>query len=323
MQRKNNFWTGWIMPVTQLIRLPNLLIIILTQGLLRVCVLQNLHRDDLEGLSDFYGFVLLVLATVLIAIAGYVINDYYDVRIDEINKPGKQVVASFISYRGAIKVHLLLNGIAILIGIFLAIRIKVPGFGLIFPFIAGLLWLYSAKYKRMVFWGNFIVALLSSIVILIVWLFFYYSLRLNPTHFELVLPYLAWTSRIFMAYALFAFLVSLFREIIKDMEDQEGDKSYGCRTLPLVIGIKISRFIVLFIVVLTILILGYLQFFLYSLDQYLILWYLLVAVQLPMVILVLKLFFATEKKDFHFMSTLSKVIMLSGILSMLLLLTVN
>jgi len=317
MRGINQGWLDWSKRVANLVRLPNLMIIILTQVLLRYCVLQNLqYRICPEGLSPFSDFILLVLATLLIATGGYVINDYYDVRIDEINKPEKRIFEGFITYRGAIKLHLLLNGIAVLIGFFLAYRVRVAGFALIFPFIGGILWLYSAKYKRVIFWGNFIVAVISAAVIMVVWLFDYYFLRISPPLFTLTLPGMSWVSRIFLSYAFFAFMVSIIREIIKDMEDLEGDQSFGCRTFPIVFGLRITRFGVILMVGITILILGYFQWILIHLGQSLLFWYLMGFVQLPCIFLGARLFFAKEKSDFHLLSNVSKVIMLTGILSM-------
>lgn len=304
--------------ILQFIRLPNLLIIILTQVFIRFCILQPfLYRDHPEAISPLVDFLLLIIATILITTAGYVINDYYDVKIDRINKPDRQVVSRLISYRGAIKLHILLNVIAVLIGFILAFRVRVLSFGFIFLFISGLLWLYSARYKRIVFWGNFLVAMLSATVILIVWLFDFYFLLLSPELFDLVMPGHAWVNQLIIAYAVFAFLVSLFREIIKDMEDQDGDKSMGCRTLPVVAGNRVTRLIVMLIIVLTVFLLGFIQMAVFALNQYYLFWYLLVLVQFPMIILLYKLFTAKVKSDFHVMSMISKLVMLTGILSML------
>ncbi len=303
--------------IAQLIRLPNLMIVILTQGLLRYSITEPLlYANDAVSMSRWFDFVLLVIATLLIAAGGYVINDYFDIKIDTINKPEKLVVNRLVTARGAIKLHMILNALAIVIGFYLAYRIRSITFGLIFPFISGLLWLYSAKYKRMVVCGNLIVALLSALVIFITWLFEFFWLRLNHELFISVLPELKFVTKIFLAYGLFAFIVSLFREIIKDMEDLKGDESYGCRTLPIVAGMKISRWIVAMLVIFTILLLGYGQVVMYHLSWYMVFWYFLMALQLPALFLVVKLFSAKEQADFHFLSNLCKLIMFAGILSM-------
>ncbi|MEI7663560.1 MAG: geranylgeranylglycerol-phosphate geranylgeranyltransferase [Bacteroidota bacterium] len=301
----------------QLIRLPNVLIIILTQFLLRYCIIIPLLYGGQEGsparLADF---IVLVLVTVLVAIGGYVINDYFDVKIDSINRPDKLVVDKLISARGAIKLHILLNTLAIILGFYLAWRVRSVSFGFIFPFISGLLWIYSAKYKRMLFWGNFIVSALSAFVILMVWLFEFFWLRLHAMAFAEEIPAIQRVTYIFLGYALFAFLVSMVREIIKDMEDTEGDITYGCKTLPLVAGMKNTRYVAGAILMATILLLGYAQLILFRLDMMMVAWYFLVTVQAGAVYLLVKLFKAHTRQDFHYLSNLCKLIMVAGILSL-------
>jgi len=303
--------------VMQLIRLPNVLIIVATQFLLRYCiVLPLIYRSEPSAMSPTGSFLVLIAVTVLIAIGGYVINDYFDVKIDSINRPEKQVVNKLITPRGAIKLHILLNVVAILLGFYLAWRVKAVSFGLLFPFLAGLLWIYSAKYKRMLFWGNFIVSALSAFVILIVWLFEFFNLRLDASLFSESIPAIHWVNYVFYGYALFAFLVSMAREIIKDMEDTEGDATFGCKTLPLVLGMKPARNIAAAIIVATIILMIYVQLILFRLVMMMAFWYLLVTVQAGAVYLLLRLFSAREKQDFHYLSTLCKLIMVAGILSM-------
>ncbi len=319
MQKETISKGEWIRPLLQMIRWPNLVIIILTQVLLRYCIFQHLlYQGQSENLSPFPDFLLLLLATVLIAIGGYVINDYYDVKIDRINHPGKHIITGFISYRGAVGIHLSLNILAIFIGFILAYRIRVFAFGLIFPLIAGLLWLYSARLKRMAFWGNILVSMLSSLVILIVWLYDFYFLSLDPELFFNYRPYQIGVLRLTLAYALFAFLVSFFREIIKDMEDQEGDQALGCRTLPIVFGTEITRWMVIFIILVTFLLMGSVLWILFQMELQILFWYFLVMIQFPLLLLAFMTAFARSKREFYRMSQLSKLIMLNGILSMLL-----
>ena len=315
---------SFIKALIQLIRLPNVLIIVLTQLLLRYCVILSfLYTGAPASVSPLPVFLILVLATVLIAIGGYVINDYFDVKIDSINRPGKLVVNRLISGHTAIKLHMILNGIAILLGFYLAWRIKVISFGFIFPFISGLLWIYSAKYKRILFWGNFIVSGLSAFVILIVWLFEFFWLRMNAVQFVDVISDMSWVTTIFIGYATFAFLITMVREIIKDMEDAEGDAIVGCRTLPLVLGVKYTRIIIGSIILATIFLLGYTQVILDRLSLNMLFWYFMFTVQSGAVYLLVKLFLAREKEDYHYLSSLCKLIMVAGILSMELILISN
>ncbi len=303
--------------ILELVRWQNLAIIILTQFLLRYGILNTFLFPDHPGmLSGLLDFSLLVTATVLLTIGGYLINDYFDIRIDSVNKPEGNLVGTAINGRSVILAHVIVNGLAILIGFYLAYHLRSVNFGLIFPFISMLLWLYSARYKRTLAWGNLVVAILSALVIFMVWYFEFLHLRLTPSDFSQVVPELTETNRYFIAYGLFAFLVSFFREIIKDMEDIAGDKEYGCRTLPIVIGIKRSNYIVTFLVLLTILFLTFGQWNFFNRGWMLVFWYLLIIIQLPMIYLLYKLYRAEKREDYHFLSNLCKLIMFAGILSM-------
>ncbi|MGA3014217.1 MAG: geranylgeranylglycerol-phosphate geranylgeranyltransferase [Bacteroidales bacterium] len=300
----------------RIIRLPNILIIILTQYLLRYGILKTfLFPKHPEMLSGWFDFSLLVLATILLTIGGYLINDYFDIRIDSVNRPNSNLVGTAVKGRHVIRMHIIINAIGILIGFYLAYRLKSLNFGLIFPVVSILLWLYSARYKRILFWGNFVVSLLSGLVIFMVWYFEFLHLRLTPLNFSQVVPELKETDGFFIAFSLFAFLISFFREIIKDMEDTEGDKEYGCRNIPIVLGIKRSNYIVTLIVLLTILSLGFVQWTFINSGWMLVFWYFLLVVQLPMIYLLFKLYRAKKKEDYHFLSNLCKLIMFAGILS--------
>lgn len=299
-----------------LIRWQNLAIIILMQYLLRYGIIYKFlfpgHSGMMSGLVDF---TLLVVATVLLACGGYLINDYFDIRIDSVNKPNKNSVGTFLNGRNVILTHIIVNTLAILIGFYLASKIKSVNFALIFPSISILLWLYSSSYKRLLGWGNLVVAILSAMAIFIVWYFEFLHLRLSPTNFSQVIPELTEANHYFIAYGLFAFLVSFFREIIKDMEDMKGDNEFGCRTFPIVIGIKKTNYIVTFFVLITILCMAFWQWTCLNRGWIVVFWYFLIVVQIPLIYLIYKLYHAEKKEDFHFLSNLCKLVMFAGILS--------
>jgi 4-hydroxybenzoate polyprenyltransferase len=156
-----------------------------------------------------------------------------------------------------------------------------------------------------------------------VWLFEFFWLRLDALQFAAVLPDLGWVTTVFTGYAAFAFLTSMVREIIKDMEDAEGDETAGCRTLPLVAGMKKTKLAVAAILIATILILAYAQVVLYLLDLQMAFWYFMITVQAGALYLLVKLFQAKNKQDYHFLSNLCKLIMVAGILSMQIVLISN
>ena len=230
----------------------------------------------------------LSVSTVLITAAGYVINDYYDVKIDYINKPQRVVVGRFLKRRSSIVLHAWLNTIGILLGTWVSWKIGVIDF-----FAIGLLWLYSNQLKRLPLLGNITVALLTGLAVLIVFIFFRESIFL------------------FAAYATFAFFISLIREIIKDMEDVEGDKKFGCKTLPISIGIRKSKLVIYFISLI------FLASVVLLLQQEPKFWWVFSGLMLMLSWLNFRLYKADKNIDFTKLSSLSKQIMILGLISMI------
>jgi 4-hydroxybenzoate polyprenyltransferase len=228
----------------------------------------------------------------MIAAAGYIINDYYDVKIDYINKPERVVVGKSIPRRFAILFHVVLSVAGIGIGIYLSWWI-----GLIHVFSVFMLWLYSNILKRLPFIGNFVVGLLTGLSIIVVDVLF------NVNDFLVVI------------YAIFAFFMTLVREIIKDMEDLKGDGSFGCKTLPIVLGIrktKIIVYLILLLFLLSVLLINY-----YYVHLQII--YFVILLLIPVIFLKLRLYRADTVRDFRILSNFCKLIMLLGVLSMALL----
>ena len=266
----------------RLIRWPNLLIVILTQILTRNCLVidTSLHP---------YDFCLLVLSTVLIAAAGYIINDYYDVKIDLINKPERVVIGKGITRRFAILFHTLLTASGVMIGFF--IGWKVGGINL---FCATWLWWYSNSLKRQPFIGNFSVALLTGLSLFII------NVLYEVNHLEVVI------------YALFAFFMTLIREVIKDMEDLKGDNTFGCKTLPIIWGLRRTKFFIYAVLAIFVIMVVMIN------QQYVMLpiYYFIIFLFAPLLWLLVRLIRADTVKDFYRLSQFCKVIMLLGILSM-------
>lgn len=304
-----------------MLRLPNLLIVVLTQYLIRFCVIRPLLKSQgVELQLGELNFLLLVLATVLIAVAGYFINDFFDIEIDKINKPGKNIVNTKIKAAFLKNLYFIINIIAIIIGFYLGYLLGAFQFGFIFLLTAIMLWFYSVKYKRQFFMGNFAVAILSALVIFLPWLFEFISLRSNPDEFINAYQVLHKINIFIWSYALFAFLTSIIREILKDMEDLKGDKEFGCRTIPVVIGVFKTKFVVGFFILISIATLAYGQVFMFSENFHMLFWYFMIAVQPLFIYLFIKTLKAKTSEDFNFLSNTSKIIMLAGILSMQILL---
>jgi len=286
---------------------------VLTQYLMRWSILKPiLSSNGFELQFSEFHFALLVLATVFITAAGYVINDYFDTRTDRVNRPETVIVGKTINRRLAILLHIVLNTIGIGLGIYISFVVGMPVLSLVFVTITGILWFYSASYKRQLLIGNIIVAVLTAMVPLMVALF--EIPMLNEVYGAIMkemqqdfLYLMAWIG----AFSFFAFMTTLIREIIKDMEDFEGDRAYGRNSLPVVLGLPSSKVVVH---VLTAATLGGL---IYAWFEYLgdaiSLIYFSLFLWLPLLFLIFKTIKADKKEDFRLISHIMKVIMLLGV----------
>jgi 4-hydroxybenzoate polyprenyltransferase len=264
--------------------------------------------DFLQHNSNFL-FFLLVVSSVFIAGAGYIINDYFDVKIDAINKPEKVIVGKRIKRRWAIFFHLFLSVLGLGTSIYVAWKSS-WWLGLANLICIFLLWIYSVKYKKELAVGNFIIAALTAWVILSVYVFVIGISGESSVEWRPMLLKYAFL------YAGFAFITTIIREVIKDMEDTEGDRQFHSNTMPIAWGIPTTKvFTAVWIIVcigLLFSIIGYAM----ALDQWGIIIYILLALIFPFFYLLYKLKQANGSKDYHALSTQVKIIMLLGILSM-------
>jgi 4-hydroxybenzoate polyprenyltransferase len=248
-----------------------------------------LFQQRLLVFTDFWLF-LIVASTVMIAAAGYIINDYYDIKIDLINKPDRVVIGKTITRRYAIFFHTVISVTGVGMGLLINWKVGAVNFVSVF-----LLWLYSNNLKRLPLIGNLVVSLLTGL-----------SIFLLSFLYEQYLP-------LVMTYSLFAFFMTLIREIVKDMEDMKGDTTFGCRTLPIVWGIRKTKSFLYG----TILVFSFLVLWL-DYQQLKISWiYFIPLLFVPMSILFYRLLKADTKKEFYQLSQLCKIIMLLGICSMI------
>ncbi|WP_040396604.1 geranylgeranylglycerol-phosphate geranylgeranyltransferase [Cesiribacter andamanensis] len=270
-------------------RFPNLLLVGLTQYLTAIFLVGP--RSDWFSYLSSPKLFLLSSSTILIAAAGYIINDYYDVKIDYINKPDRVVVGKVLKRRVVMAVHTLFN----VLGIGMAFWLS-PEVGLLTLLAAVWLWLYSNLLKRLPFVGNFSVAVLTGLTVCVVALYYQQNTDLIYT------------------YALFAFVLSLVREIVKDMEDLRGDLAFGCKTLPIVWGIRRTKWIQYLLLASLILLLVLMAG---KVEQALLksVFFLLI---LPIVYFTARLAVADSRSEFAWLSSFSKWIMLAGVLSMML-----
>jgi len=311
----------------RLIRFQNLLIIAATQYLLRYALLiPMLENMGFEPQFSHLNFSFLVIATLLLVAGGYVINDYFDMKIDSLNRPEEVLVGKQINRRTAILIHIIVNAIAIILGLIISLEIGHWKLVNIFILVSVLLWFYSASFKHRYLIGNLIVALLTSTVTLLLPVM--YELPPLYTNYSEDLMMLGMNFDILLywsgAFALFAFLTTLAREIIKDAEDFEGDHAYGRRTIPVVSGIGAARatVIVLNLLVVALLAGGYFMF-LHCTERfgeaclkynYPSLIYIVVFLIVPHLFLSYKVLKANTKAQWHSAATISKISMLFGIL---------
>ena len=301
----------------ELIRWKNLLMLGFTLLLMQYAVVNpTLAVYGWQSVLSGWQIALMVGGVVLIAAGGYAVNDYFDVKIDAINKPVTRIVGRLIDRRQAIIIHQVLTAIGVLCGVILAVWLRSFTLGIIYVFIPGLLWFYSASYKRQFFVGNLIVAFNAALSILIVGMA--NALPLEAEYGELlhhtfILRQLyAWTA----GYAVFAFLCTLIREIIKDIEDETGDREMECHTLPIKLGIPKTKYTLYALIIVVMGLLCWVNFFClpFPIKGSLSTRYMLFGLILPLLVLLYWLFTAKRKTDYRSASSMTKFIMLIGLL---------
>ena len=272
----------------RLIRVQNLLIVVATQFLARIFLVGP--KQAWPRLLTDPTIWLLSLSTVCIAAAGYIINDYFDVKIDLINKPERVVIGRYLKRRVAIGTHQLLNVLGCLIGLYLSKWVFLAD-----VISVSLLWFYSAQLKRQPLIGNLVISLLTALSLIVLAVFY----RQN--------------AQMLLIYALFSFGISLVREIIKDMQDVRGDARFGCRTLPIVWGLRRTKY-VLYVLIGSFIMSLFLISDSLGNDR---LGYIFLLLLIPITYLTIRLVRADTRRDFGHLSTLCKLIMLAGVLSMI------
>jgi len=298
----------------KLVRWPNLVFIALTQLLFRFFVLRFAYSpaDAVVNMKlPLVPFCLLVFASVCIAAAGYIINDYFDINIDLVNKPDRLIIGRYIKRRWAIVLHIALSFVGLVLSAYVGYKLLnfyIPLFNLI---AIAALWFYSTTFKRKLLVGNILISLLTAWVILV--------LTFCEYRFHLIAPGTYWKRivKLSMIYAGFAFIISLIREVIKDIEDMPGDAKYNCKTMPIMWGIQVSKvFTAVWIVVIIGAAAG-IQIYIVQLGWWFSALYSLLFIIIPLVWILRKLYLAKSQKDFHELSSAVKIVMFTGILSMI------
>ncbi|MCB0399254.1 MAG: geranylgeranylglycerol-phosphate geranylgeranyltransferase [Winogradskyella sp.] len=293
-----------------LIRWKNLLMIALVQILIKYALIEPFI--EIHGISvtlKSFGFTVLVFATLCIAAAGYIINDIYDIDTDKVNKSNKVIINKHISEKDGYTYFMLLNVIGVGLGFYLSHLVNYSSLFVVFFISSALLYIYSTALKQMFLIGNIVISIVVALSILVVGIF---DLIPSMTAFNVSNITIL---EIIRDYAIFAFLINLLREVIKDIEDINGDHKVGMQTMPIVLGRDrankiafVLSLIPLFAVVYYIVTSLYTQQFLVA--------YFLVFVVAPLIYITIKIFSAEQQSHYKHISLMLKLVMLSGMLSM-------
>jgi len=307
------------MSYLKLIRAKNLVIVAITQFLLQFLVVYPYHLESgSQPVLDIFHFSLLVFVTVLIAAGGYIINDLKDIEIDKINKPDEQVIGNNISEIQAKRLYWTSILIGIFISIYMAFWVERPLWFLLFPISVFLLWSYSAHFKKSYLVGNIIVSFFAAGVAGIVLFPEVFSFSLKEINQKTI-----FLIGMFLGYIFFAFSSTMMREIVKDIEDLEGDKSAGAKTFPIVEGIKKSKILASIWGGLLALGLSFFLSVLFKQGHVLQVFFGLFLVLIPILYSIFKIYKSQTVSDFHQLSQIIKAIMLAGLCFLIFIVKVN
>lgn len=308
-----------MLSIFKLFRIRNLILIVLLQFFLReyfISPMLNSFGLTLQ-LSNLH-FYLLLLMTLCITTAGYVINDYFDLKRDYINRnPNDIIVGKNISRRMAMATHFVLSAVGVIIGLYLSYVLHVWVLALLPIFVIGLLWFYSTEYKRQFIIGNIILAFLGVLPILLTVLY-------EPALFKayLSVEYRAIAILIFKVILFFtaiAFGINLLYALVKDLQDLPGDEATNCRTLPIVAGEMASKYTFSIVTVMIIFALFYIQNMQYANEAYVPLMYIVFAIEVPLVLANIMLYLTNKVEKYKYVTFVVSLIMMFGIGSILVL----
>lgn len=237
LNRKNKLLLWKIFSLFSVIRGYNIWLIALAQYLSAIFVLAP-ERRALSILLDPY-MAVIVLATILSIASGYIINNFYDKEKDLINRPVKTKIDRLISEPTRLKIYFGINFMVFALALLISWRAALFFSGYIF-----LIWFYSHKLKKYPIIGNITASLLVILPFFAI-LFYYQKEELfNILHHK-------HKYFIIFAHASFLYLLILIREMVKDLENLSGDFLNNYRTIPVVYGEKTSKYIISFLIILT------------------------------------------------------------------------
>lgn len=290
----------------KLVRYPNLLMIILTQALVKYSLFEPFGiATTLEDLQ----FWLLVTSMVALAAAGNIINDLYDEAADKINKPHKKIIGKQLSEKAAFNAFLLLNIIGVGIGFYLSNYVGKPSFVALFILPSAFLYLYASQIKGTVLVGNLVVSIMVAMIIVMVGIF-----DLIPAITQQNKATQKVIFSILVDYGIFALLLNFVREMVKDQEDITGDYNAGYKTLPVMLGQSRSNKIIFLTALLPVAgVVYYIYEYLY--HNRVATLYALLFILGPLLYFLVKIAGAKSIKNYRHLSLLLKLVLAAGLLS--------
>ena len=286
----------------------------LIQILIYWCVIvPTLTSFGVVSTTPSWVILCAIAATALICAGGYVINDYFDVKIDRINRPDRVIVTNTMSKAEAMRLYQIVTGVGIVCGLISAFYLRSITLGMIYVIVPGMLWFYSSSYKRQLIVGNLIVALSAGLVPLVP--MFVEASSLSNKYGELLTqtPILRTLYGWVCAFALFSFLFTFIREAIKDLQDEPGDREYECHTMAVVWGETITRIVLTALIIFTNAILAYFVYALIPFEGTLTSRYFLFGIAAPSICLI-AILWSKSCTAYANASSLCKFIMLIGTL---------
>ncbi|MDP5229741.1 MAG: geranylgeranylglycerol-phosphate geranylgeranyltransferase [Cellulophaga sp.] len=289
LNRKNKLLLLKLLSLFSVVRGYNILIIIFAQYLASIYILSpNL---PLRQVVFDTNLLVIVLATAMVIASGYIINNFYDAEKDLINKPHKTMLDRLVSQRFKLSTYFLLNFLAVFVASYVSFKAVVFFSAYIFG-----IWFYSHKLKKMAFVGNFVSATLAITPFFVV--FVYYR------NFETVI----------FVHALFLFLLILAREMIKDLENIKGDIAQNYKTIPVILGVQFSKYLIAILVLFT-LIPSLLLIFKFDVGNMM---YFFVGCIFLLILFLVLLFKSDAKIHYVWLHNILKFIIISGVFSILL-----
>ena len=289
-------------------RWKNVLMILLIQFLFKYVLFE---KFDIQVSLDHIHFILLAFSTAFVAIAGYIINDVHDVKADIINKPEKLFVDKKLTRLSAQNLFIAFNSVGLLLGMYLSYHVGNTSYFIIYVLTSLLLYKYAKQLKKKFLLGNLIVSSIVFFCILMVAVF-----DVAPATNDYNLESQRSILNIVLLFGGFGFILTFLREVVKDMEDIEGDKAIEARSIPIILGQRSAKIILIIVSVLLIIAMGLVSYLVFGAHKQVSI-YLSALVSLPLLYFTFMLSRAHQKTDFHKLSGMLKIIMLLGILSII------